>query len=492
MTDIYVGSVQHAAVAQFAVLTPYTVGMIVRQLAAPAAGNERCFRCTTAGTSGGSEPSWNLGAGATTASGGATFTEVTGNATYNWAAPCARLLLATQRANNIADRIFVRSTHDAATAANVGIGTNGSMGLPQRIYCVTNASGNIPPADTDYVTTPSGKESSSGVNNINPTNYAEVHGLWLNSNLQLLFNGSSSYKFVHCKLSGNNTGAIVVASNRVRIELEDCGVDFTAVGQSIQLAGGHFSWKNSPTPLPGTIPTILFDLTSAIRGQYVEIDGVDFSAAGSGKIIFSNPATGATKVICKNCKFHASATVISGTFSEQSDFNFFNCQGTALIRQNIQGVKSKELTIIRTGGASDGVAGMSWKIVTTSSCNAYSQFETHEVEIWNATVGSPVTTTFAIENDGTTFTNQEVVLEAYYLGTSSSDLASFVSSAPATPITATANLSSSTETWTTTGQASPIKQQVSVTFTAQKEGYVRYRFKIGRASKTLYVCPKKV
>jgi hypothetical protein len=33
---------------------------------------------------------------------------------------------------------------------------------------------------------------------------------------------------------------------------------------------------------------------------------------------------------------------------------------------------------------------------------------------------------------------------------------------------------------------------VSVTFTAQKEGYVRYRFKIGRASKTLYVCPKKV
>ena len=87
----YCGSVQYAAVAQFATSHAYSVGDIVRQLATPSVGSERCFRCTTAGTSGGSEPTWSLGKGATTSTGTAVFTEVTGNATYNWSAPMARL-----------------------------------------------------------------------------------------------------------------------------------------------------------------------------------------------------------------------------------------------------------------------------------------------------------------------------------------------------------------------------------------------------------------
>ena len=80
------------AVAQWAATHTYSVGAIVRQLATPAVGSERCFRCTTAGTSLGAEPAWVTTNGSTTTeAGGPVWTEVTGNSTYNWSAPHARL-----------------------------------------------------------------------------------------------------------------------------------------------------------------------------------------------------------------------------------------------------------------------------------------------------------------------------------------------------------------------------------------------------------------
>jgi hypothetical protein len=65
-TACYVRSVGYTAVAAWAATTAYTVGQIVRQLAAPASGNERCFICLVAGTSVGAEPAWVLTRGAAT------------------------------------------------------------------------------------------------------------------------------------------------------------------------------------------------------------------------------------------------------------------------------------------------------------------------------------------------------------------------------------------------------------------------------------------
>jgi len=58
-TAAYIRSVGWTAVAAWAATTAYTVGQIVRQLAAPSLINERCFICTTSGTSGSTEPSWS-------------------------------------------------------------------------------------------------------------------------------------------------------------------------------------------------------------------------------------------------------------------------------------------------------------------------------------------------------------------------------------------------------------------------------------------------
>jgi phage-related protein len=53
--------------------TAYSVGDIVR----PVAANGRSYRCTSAGTSGGSEPTWGTAVNGTTGDGGVTWTENT-------------------------------------------------------------------------------------------------------------------------------------------------------------------------------------------------------------------------------------------------------------------------------------------------------------------------------------------------------------------------------------------------------------------------------
>lgn len=79
-TTWYLSSVAYAAVAQWAASTAYTVGQIVRQLAAPTQGNEIVLVCVVAGTTGATEPTWTISRGAQTVSGTATFQECSGQA----------------------------------------------------------------------------------------------------------------------------------------------------------------------------------------------------------------------------------------------------------------------------------------------------------------------------------------------------------------------------------------------------------------------------
>ena len=93
-------STGHYAIAQWAAGVTATVGDLRRQLAAPAVGSERVFRCTTGGTTGGAEPTWVLTKGATTADNTAVWTEVTGNSAYGWTACHARLTLSFPRSGH--------------------------------------------------------------------------------------------------------------------------------------------------------------------------------------------------------------------------------------------------------------------------------------------------------------------------------------------------------------------------------------------------------
>lgn len=81
----YCGSSKYASVAAWTALTTYAAGNIVRQLATPTVGVERCFVCltSTAPVSGASEPTWTTTQGAKTTDGTITWLEITGKPAMN-------------------------------------------------------------------------------------------------------------------------------------------------------------------------------------------------------------------------------------------------------------------------------------------------------------------------------------------------------------------------------------------------------------------------
>jgi hypothetical protein len=125
--SLYVDSVSYGLVAQWAATHAYTVGQIVRQLAAPAANSERCFICIVAGTSLSTEPTWVLTRGAkTTEAAGPTWMECTGlpalcadnTSTNAWHASAGAIALGWIIKNVVNDHYFI-----CTTAGTGGTGT---------------------------------------------------------------------------------------------------------------------------------------------------------------------------------------------------------------------------------------------------------------------------------------------------------------------------------------------------------------------------------
>jgi len=91
--------------------------------------------------------------------------------------------------------------------------------------------------------------------------------------------------------------------------------------------------------------------------------------------------------------------------------------------------------------------------------------------------------------DDVTLTDGDFWIEANYLGNASYPLGSIESSAKADILATAANLSTSSEDWTTTDLSSPTKQYVDLTFTPQKSGPIEIVACLAKASTTVYVDP---
>src|SRR5689334_10732578 len=142
MANWYVNSVAYTAVAQWAANATVPAGGIRRQLAAPSAGNERCFRTAAGGTSGSTEPVWVLTHAATSPTDGTItdWVECTGAEARQspgaWAAPHARLANAFASGWGAAgDNFFVSSNH-AETGVGYTLTSPGTATSPCAIYCV--------------------------------------------------------------------------------------------------------------------------------------------------------------------------------------------------------------------------------------------------------------------------------------------------------------------------------------------------------------------
>lgn len=397
------------------------------------------------------------------------------------------------------DVFYVSEDHAQTQASALTLTAPGTPANPSKVICVDH-NGSVPPVAADLRTTAT--VSTTGANSMEFAGTGVVYegiifqaGSGASAGSITFVAGAGSYRrWKNCGLVLNNTSAsstitmsTAVAGNY--IELDNTYMSFGNTSQNLAVQFGRFVWKNTPSALQGTaVPTTLF--TYSASPIIIELEGVDLSAAGSGKTLFSNTGNITPQIMVKDCKINASVTIQGAPASPGGHFLDMWRTGASGVNYNIyrnryQGNLIEETTIVRTGGASDGTTPLAWKVVTTANSHWDSPFECPPIAIWNDTTGSSVTAT--VECRGAAIPNDDEVWgDAEYLGSGASPLASFANDSKATRLTAAAAQTSSSESWG--GSTSSFK--LAVTFTPQQKGWILFRVKVAKASSTFYIDPK--
>lgn len=314
------------------------------------------------------------------------------------------------------------------------------------------------------------------------------------------------YEACSFRLSSAGSGYIrpgdSISAAPVQIYWNNVDVKFGSTTQYMAPPHGRFIWRGGTYLSGGTAPTNLLTIDDTRGASYTEISGVDFSAANATMNLVGACSTG-SHFVFRNCKLPTSwsGSLYNGTMLAGLRVEMYNCDNAdtnyRIWVEDYCGSIRQETTIIRTGGANDGTTGLAWKMVSNANAEyPLHRLESPEITDWIDTTGASKTLTVEIVHDsagagsGSKFQDDEIWLEVMYLGTSGFPLGTPANDAKADPLTAAANQADSSETWTTTGLASPVKQALSVTFTPQEKGFYLARVVLAKASKTVYVCPK--
>jgi hypothetical protein len=397
------------------------------------------------------------------------------------------------------DAIYLSQSHAESGGAVVAVFA-GTMANPVKII-----------AGNDSAEPPTAVSSASLISSSSITLSGSyyLYGLTLQSATSILpanQSASNSVTLDHCSLittitTGGGFFSIGSTNNVTqKAVLLDCTYKFggasnigCATAGVVEIKGGSFV-SGTSTPSAGIFAGNASDRT----GSRLLIDGLDMTNLASTVNIFRTFVSPGLFQI-RNSKLPASwsGSLCNATpLATGQRFEMHNCDsGDTNYRlwvQEYSGSIKTETTLVRTGGASDGTTGYSFKMATSANANAIvAPLVTPEIIIWNVDVGSSKTVTVEILHDSATnLTDGEIWLEVQHLGTSGFPLSSFVSDAKADILATAADQTTSSETWTTTGMTNPNKQKLSVTFTPQEVGYFQAKVYLAKASKTVYVCPK--
>ena len=413
-------------------------------------------------------------------------------------------LTAGASAASAADRLIVADDHaESSSTAQTITFPSTNTGQPNIVLCVSRT-GSVPPVDTDLRTTAT--VTTTGANAINLNGSVYCYGITFtagsgSSLANLVFNSANAARrqtFEQCafRLGSTNAANTIslggLSSTSSRVEWNNCTVQFGATGQSINRdASVHtFVWRNKSgsTAITGaTFPTTLFSSTGA--GAGVTLRGLDLSSLTGTIFGFGGQLN---RVI--NCKLNASVTIGSPSGAQQVGVQVLGSGSSTIAERNewpqYVGTLTTETTIVRTSsGASDGTTAYSWKMVSTANSSLVQPLDSFDGGIWNDDVGVSKTLTVRCITDNVTLNDNELFLEATYLGSSGSPLSTLLSTAPATILTTGSALATSATTWNTTGLTTPVYQKLTATFTPQMAGLVGIRVKLAKPSTTVYVDP---
>jgi hypothetical protein len=396
------------------------------------------------------------------------------------------------------DTLYVAHDHAESTAAAVTLTSSGLSTNPTKVVCV-NRGGAVPPVSADRRAT--AQVATTGANSIDLRGHTHYDGIIFSAgngtsvaSITIATANSIWQRLDNCSLRLTGSGAsstITVGGANVAgcyVELNNTTMSFANVGQTV-VSYARLIWRNTPSALLGTIPTLVL-ATGATRGGSIECIGVDFSAAGSGKTIVANSNSQGAACTFTDCKLDAAVTKSSAPQVAGNaivDFVRSGASGNyAVYRNRHNGLLIEETTIVRTGGATDGTTTIAWKIVTTTDASYSLPFECPPIAIWNDVTGSPVTATVeGIWGGGAVPLDSDAWVDVEYLGDASSPQGSFVNDGTPDLLATAANQASSSATW----GGSTTKFKLNVTFTPQQKGWVYARCKIGKASSTVYLDP---
>lgn len=480
MAAFYVSSVAYAAIAQFAASTVYVVGNIVRQLATPAVGSERCFRVSVAGTSAASEPTWVISASGTTVSGTATFVECTGQSAHqlaaDWVAAAPHLDIANARASpasSLGDQIYVASNH-VETWTSVR-----SWGALNSVFCVTVAGSTLPPGSSSLATGAS--VATTGNSNFNIFRNTYIEGIAFScsdaaNNGGFTYNqaaGGGAITFKNCALKLNTTNSTTGMSiggtgSSFQLTFINTTVEFGHAAQGLSFSTTSYStfqWLDTAAQaILGTMPTNLIRDNTTGTGT-VLLSGVNFTNF-TGNLIQTNGGGnrywGFAQAV--GCKLGTSTTFaasprISNRNAARLEMDWTDTVAGASYQRTLKALENGTLfsdnVVRRTGGAQQNNIGFSWRIAATNtSDNAPFKLLhpiTPHISIWNTVVGSPITLTVHALADKAALPNQNMLwTEVEFLAETGAPILSRVESNPTSifPASPAANTAASAAVWT--------------------------------------------
>lgn len=399
------------------------------------------------------------------------------------------------------DTIYVSQSHSESTAATVSITWAGTLASPTRILCGNDA------AEPPTALSTAGVMAVTGANRIDLAGVAYTYGMTFKSGgtIDLCRSADGSHlSFDGCTFDLNsasttaliNFGNLVAIGNETSAVLRNCKWKFGNTAQAMRLRQSKVKLIGCSFASGSSAINTLF-AASDVGGSLL-VEGCDLSGGATAMNLFATSSNSLGRLVIRNCKLPSSwsGALLAGAPANMAmRAEMHNCDsGDTNYRiwvEDYAGSIKQETTIVRTGGASDGTTALSWKMVTGANASYPTiPLESPEIVAWNETTGSSVTATVEVLTDNVTLTDAECWLEVEYLGTSGVPLAKFANDSAADVLATPANQTTSTETWTTTGLTTPVKQKLAVTFTPQEKGYLHARVFLAKASATAYVDPK--
>ena len=424
-----------------------------------------------------------------------------GNGT-TWALAYQTLTLAY--ASKVAGDVFyVAHDHNEITASFLNFGMLGGYAATTKVVCVDRA-GSVPPVYADRRTT--ALIRNSGNNAVSIGNYANgslvFDGITFScgeggttaATITLAGFSGSHVRFENCLIQHKSalaTGKIVMPGPASLVEMENTSLQFTNVNQCVEISCG-LKWRNSAIVVGTIFPTDFMRGTTSSSCE-TEFINVDFTMFGAGKTLtlpsLQNNVAAEWKFLdCKfnpACNIHSTinngygATVEvmrSKSAGANSEYYFVRSSGTI----------DAETTITRSGGATDGITPMSWKITTTARCNYLLPFVSRPIAVWNDTAGVPRTVTIeGIWGGGAVPNDDEIWIEAEYQNSATLPAGAFTHDGKGHWMQAASPQDTSAATWG--GSTTPFK--LSVTLTPQQKGWIYILVKCGKPSTVFYVDP---